>query len=105
MVTAVNKAKPTARRSSRAERVSNRFNRKRALASLVGRIFCGEPPKSAIADLGDIECRSRVNPRSVSTFPENALARRLGVLRPQVKHRRSEPMHGRFAVIPCRRKP
>jgi peptidoglycan/LPS O-acetylase OafA/YrhL len=32
---------------------------------------------SASADLGDIECRSRVNPRSVSTFPENALMRLL----------------------------
>src|SRR6266852_5464542 len=36
------------------ERVSIRLNRKRALASLVGRIFCGKP---------------------VSTFPENALRR------------------------------
>jgi hypothetical protein len=44
-----------------------------ALDSLRGRIFCGKPPKSAVADLGDIDCRSRVNPRSVSTFPENAL--------------------------------
>src|SRR5713101_1829245 len=41
--------------------------------SLLGRIFCGKPLKSAIADLSNIECRSRVNPRSVSTFPENAL--------------------------------
>src|SRR5712692_8943645 len=56
------------------ERVSICWNRKRALAFLVGRIFCGKPPKSAVADLGDIECRSRVYPRSVSTFPENALA-------------------------------
>ncbi len=45
---------------------------------LHGRIFCGKPPKSAVADLGNptwanIERRSRVNPRSVPTFPENAL--------------------------------
>src|SRR5216683_2501925 len=57
-----------------------------------GRIFCGKPPKSAIADLGNIECRSRVNPRSVSTpdqvrgrlFPENALMTRLTIERPPV---------------------
>src|SRR5713101_5097 len=41
--------------------------------SLLGRIFCGKPLKSAIADWSNILCRSRVNPRSVSTFPENAL--------------------------------
>src|SRR6266849_2762860 len=53
-----------------------------------GRIFCGKPPKSAIADLGNIECRSRVNPRSVSTpdqvrgrlFPENALGIAMGLI-------------------------
>src|ERR1700737_3541464 len=58
--------------SADLERVPIRLNRKRALDSLLGRIFCGKPPKSAVADLGDIDCRSRVNPRSVSTFPENA---------------------------------
>src|SRR6266852_9420665 len=54
------------------ERVPIGLNRKRALDSLFGRIFCGKPLKSAVADLSNIECRSRVNPRSVSTFPENA---------------------------------
>src|ERR1700681_3709373 len=37
-------------------------------------IFLRKPPKSAVADLGDIECRSRVNPRSVSTFRDHALS-------------------------------
>jgi nucleoside 2-deoxyribosyltransferase len=32
-----------------------------------GEVATGSPPKSAIADLGAIECRSRVNPRSVKT--------------------------------------
>jgi nucleoside 2-deoxyribosyltransferase len=32
-----------------------------------GEVATGSPPKSAIADLGGIECRSRVNPRSVKT--------------------------------------
>src|SRR5712692_10470598 len=56
------------------ERIPIRLNPECALASFGGRIFCGKPPKSAVADLGYIECRSRVNPRSVSTFPENALS-------------------------------
>jgi iron(II)-dependent oxidoreductase len=42
--------------------------------SSIGRIFCGKPPKSAVADLGNISRRSRVDPRSVHTFPENAPA-------------------------------
>src|ERR1700682_5910939 len=53
------------------ERVSIELNRKRALAFVSGRIFCGKPPpKSAIADLGDIDCRSRVDPRSVSAIAD-----------------------------------
>jgi nucleoside 2-deoxyribosyltransferase len=32
-----------------------------------GEVATGSPPKSAIADLGGIECRSWVNPRSVKT--------------------------------------
>src|SRR5713226_9972519 len=73
------------------ERVPIGLNRKRALDSLIGRIFCGKPPKSAVADLGDIECRSRVNPRSVSIFPENALETTdpgLGLRAPEIIGRR-----------------
>ena len=46
-----------------------------ALDSMFVAFPIGKPPKSALADLGAIECRSRVNPRSVSTFPGNALAK------------------------------
>src|SRR5258705_7916331 len=46
---------------------------RRLLDSSVIAFPYGKPPKSAVADLGKVECRSRVNPRSVSTFPGNAL--------------------------------
>src|SRR5713226_272342 len=84
------------------ERISITLNRKCALASLVGRIFCGKPPKSAVADLGDIDCQSRVNPRSVPTFPENALvcalALVLGYIAPV--HAQSFPSKAIKLVVP-----
>jgi transposase len=49
---------------------------KRAFFLCPGLCHSGAPPKSAVADLGTIECRSRVNPRSVAARPESIITGR-----------------------------